>query len=474
MEMREQVEGAVHFMKQLRSGGSAVAASGTLLAGAAGIMLLLIGGSALGQDEAMQRINPRMGPPIAIDAAAVDAAGIRRIESKYLVLYTDLPDEQADQFPGLFDQAVPQWCERFDVSVGKTRSWRLSAFLMRDRERFRMAGLLPDDLPDFPTGYNRGHHFWIVEQPGNYYTRHLLLHEGTHAFMQWFLGGSGPAWYSEGTAELLGLHRIDGEGQLALGFPVASREECEFWERPAVIQRAVAAGNRRTLGEVLDMGPLVFDDLEGYAWSWAACEFLSGHPLSSRSFSAARGRADDVTPQFNLKLRRALRDEWPGLERDWRLFVEDMEYALTAERSRLTAALPISGENDAAQFTLECDHGWQSTGIRIEAGKKIQIEPSGRFTVAVIQQADEEKKWPCEAGGITLEYWRGRPLGILLAGVLVDSGERSAVAEVQQCTAIGTGGELEFTVDGELLLRINENPARMNDNEGNLTVRVRQ
>ena len=54
-----------------------------------------------------------------------------------------------------------------------------------------------------------GREFWLFDQPTDYYVRHLLLHEGTHVFMVSFLGGCGPGWYMEGTAELLGTHRLD-------------------------------------------------------------------------------------------------------------------------------------------------------------------------------------------------------------------------------------------------------------------------
>ena len=49
-----------------------------------------------------------------------------------------------------------------------------------------------------------GAELWLHDQPTAYYRRHLLLHEGTHVFMASFLGGCGPGWYMEGTAELFG------------------------------------------------------------------------------------------------------------------------------------------------------------------------------------------------------------------------------------------------------------------------------
>ena len=69
--------------------------------------------------------------------------------------------------------------------------------------------------------------FWLYDQPTAYYRRHLMLHEGTHVFMVSFLGGCGPGWYMEGTAELFGTHRLDEQsGQLTLRIMPRSREKC--------------------------------------------------------------------------------------------------------------------------------------------------------------------------------------------------------------------------------------------------------
>ena len=50
-------------------------------------------------------------PPVRVDEGRVRAAGIRKLSSKRLTLYTDLPPEASvEELPGIFDQAFPQWC----------------------------------------------------------------------------------------------------------------------------------------------------------------------------------------------------------------------------------------------------------------------------------------------------------------------------------------------------------------------------
>ena len=88
---------------------------------------------------------------------------------------------------------------------------------MKSRERFESAGLVSPELPQFPNGWAQGDQLWFFDQTSVYYRRHLLLHEGTHAFMAALASGTGPPWFSEGMAELLATHRWQ-DGQLTLNF----------------------------------------------------------------------------------------------------------------------------------------------------------------------------------------------------------------------------------------------------------------
>ena len=178
---------------------------------------------------AMQKINPRQRAPLAIENGRLEAHNIRSEVSDHLWLMTDINgEEQVDDLNQVFDAAVPHWCEYFGIDVRKAAKWRMRGMVIADRERFVDAGLFPDSLPEFPTGYQLGHEMWIYLQPGDYYTRHLLLHEGTHAFMQWFLDGVGAPWYSEGMAELLGLHSWQ-QGTLKMNFRLTARRQAAYW-----------------------------------------------------------------------------------------------------------------------------------------------------------------------------------------------------------------------------------------------------
>lgn len=447
----------------------------------AALLLLWIPTQLRGQglwQRQMKSINSNIKSPFEIDDERVKAAGIRKLSGKYITLYTDVPeDPMIEELTTVFENAIPQWCEAFQVPAEITRGWKLRGFLISDSdqlEKFRIAGLLPAQLPDFKAGYQQDHNLWFFLQPGQYYTRHLLLHEGTHAFMQWFRNGYGPAWYSEGMAELYGVHQWKDE-QLKLAHRLGSRSEADYWGRVKRIKDESVPSKRLTLTDILAIPPAAFKDVRYYAWTWAGCKFLREHPYSKNEFANLNDRCHWEYTKFNRFLMSNLKQHWPDLERDWLIYINEMEYGFEVKRSALEPIKKLESNDPARSlYKLKVDHGWQRTEIRMRKGDRIWISASGRFQVGQSNEQGKTTPWPCEANGITLEYYRGRPLGILLAGNL-DPDKTAPDDQVRGLlnpVSIGNGSEFTATNDGFLCLRINESPSRMDDNDGTLEVSV--
>src|SRR3954451_22664007 len=88
-----------------------------------------------------------------VDEARAQSAGIRKLTSKHLVLYTDAPSSHAvDRLPVDFDKAVPQWANYFAINPAKTADWQPRAFLVADQRRFAALGLLPPGHEEFENG----------------------------------------------------------------------------------------------------------------------------------------------------------------------------------------------------------------------------------------------------------------------------------------------------------------------------------
>lgn len=457
-------------------------------------------------------------PPDELTAAAerkLDQLGIRRIDGRHLTLYTDLPaDEAIDSLPALFDQAVGPWCEYFDVKPRRVESWRVRGCLMKDREKFREAGLTPKSNPDFRNGYSTAYRLWVMDQPTAYYRRHLLLHEGTHAFMYETLGGCGPGWHMEGMAETLATHRL-AEGHLQLGVMPRRREEVPMLGRIKLVQDAVKANGVKPISAVLQIDNSRPLENDAYAWSWALVKFLDTHPRYRGRFRSLREQAPER--DFTERFRRLFADDWLDLTDEWRLFAGTLTHGHDIERTAVAFGAGTPLDRRAVTLRLRSDRSWQSSGVRLAAGKTYRIEAKGRFQIA-----RTTKVWWCEPGGVTIRYYAGAPLGVLQAAVRPVWRERSGIggqtsevggrrpevggqesgvggqgaqdsagAEVPgqgraeggaeragedwilRPVTIGLGATITPEYDGTLYLRVNDSPAELGDNVGEMVVTIR-
>jgi hypothetical protein len=400
----------------------------------------------------------------------VASSDIRKLTSRHLLLYTDLAaDAEIEKLPAVFDQAVPQWAEYFGIVPAKTRDWQASAFLIGERRRFDALGLMPPGNEQFVNGISMGSQLWLYDQPTPYYRRHLLLHEGTHAFMVSFLGGCGPGWYMEGTAELMATHRLDEEtGRLTLRIMPQSRAEVPMLGRIKLVRDAVAAGRPLAFPAVMRIDNRQQLENESYAWTWAAAKFLDAHPRYHDRFRKLRNHV--LEAGFNTIVEREYEADWPDLMAEWQAFVATLDHGYDFERMAIDFSRGKPLGSQAARATIRAERGWQSSGVWLEAGKSYRASAAGRYQIAVDQKDGAKHPWPCEPGGVTIEYHDGRPLGILL-GAIVDPSDLAREAFAAPI-GIGLHATIEPAASGTLYLRVNDSPAALDDNRGTLTVSI--
>lgn len=409
----------------------------------------------------------RLHPEIAkrkIDDAAAAAEGIRKLASKRLVLYTDLPpSEPVDELPAVFDLAFPQWCEYFNIPAERHADWSMNGFLIADRPRFVRSGLIPEGLPAFKNGYTFNFEFWIYEKETDYYRRHLLLHEGTHGFMLTLLGSCGPPWYMEGLAELLATHRW-ADGELTLGVMPRSREEVPGWGRTRLIQDAFAARQALSLRSVLNYGYEAHQDNAAYAWSWGAVTLLDGDPRWHDRFRTLYRHV--LSPRFQDEFYALFGEDWPTIAEEWQVFVADLEYGYDVARTAIDLAPGRPLAAGGAQVAVEADRGWQNSGVAIAPGASVRLTASGRYQVA-----DRPQIWWCEPGGVSIRYYRGRPLGMLLAAIRPD-GALEGMSALLRPMPVGLAASLASESGGTLYFKINDSAGELDDNAGQLSVRI--
>ncbi len=394
-------------------------------------------------------------------------AELRRLEGKHLTLWTDLPaGPEVDRLPEYFDQAYPLYCDFFGVDSKKHEAWHMVGYVMKDRNRFVRNGMLPHALPKFEHGFTAGNRLWVVDQPSDYYRRHLLLHEGVHGFCLALFDWCGPPWFMEGLAELLATHRIENGRIILNSFP-AERESVPMWGRIKLVQDAFREKRALTLERVLAFGPSAHLDTTAYAWSWAAAAFLEAHPAYHDAF---RRSIDDFKRRKDPteRLKTELRDEWNALAAEWKVFVQSLEYGhdIASTAIDFSPGKPLAGE--PREVLVRADRGWQNSGIRLASGRPVILSARGRFIVA-----RTTAPWPCEPPGVTLRYYQGRPLGILLAAVVPDDpgdNPNSLLFPYE----VGTGATIRPEVAGTLLFKINDCAGELHDNMGEVTVTVRR
>lgn len=466
----------------------------------AAALLILLGSAALAQPPEYERSGRSLAdllevddgpgnfvpgmPRATIDEAKASAAGIRKIAGRRLILFTDLPyDPEIEQLPEVFEQAFPAWCEYFGIDPKVHPTWHMTGFLMKDGDRFRRAGLLPAMLPAFKNGFAVNYDLWLYEQPTAYYRRHLLLHEGTHGFMNTVLRSCGPPWYMEGMAELLGTHRWK-DGQLALGVIPKSRDDVPMWGRVRKIQDLFVQDQALSFDQVVGFRVSAHQHNEAYAWSWAIAAFLDHHPRYRDRFRAMSRSVE--ARDFNQKFRQMIADDWEHVSEEWQLFVAGIEYGYDVPRMAIDFSPGAAPEPKWNVARVDSEVGWQNSGFRLEAGTNYEIRARGRYEIArgpasrASATTDDktpvapatEPIWWCEPGGVTIRYYRGLPLGMLVAAVRPEQPTAKA-SPLLEPLSVGLGTVLRPKLSGTLFLRINDSAAELAENAGGLDVAIR-
>ena len=447
------------------------------------------------------RQSPCAAPPAVFAAAIVVAlaaraglpespadtarrAGLRVLEGRHLTLATDRPPRAGDgveDLPRLFDDAFAAWCRHAGLDPAAHAEWRALGCLMTDREPFRAAGLLPANgvLPDFANGFCAGGRFWMMDQSSPDYRRHLLLHEGVHAFMITLRSAAdAPPWYAEGIAEYLATHRLDedsaGDAQFVATPIPARRSDVEQLGRIEQLQALRVAGRTPLLADVFAQPPQAHRTLDAYAASWAAVAMLANHPAHRAAFAAAeRGPLDGG---FTARLAAAPGWDADRAGRDFAAFLADLDYGYEFSRSTIdwSPGKPLTGR---VEIAVAAGRGWQNSGWSLAQGQRSSFAATSRVTVGPASACRADRKdavapsvriLESTPDGITLRWDRGRPIGRLLVAQWIDPGDGSSPAF--RVLAEGAGGTFTAAADGPVYLKVNEAPGDLADNEGEFHV----
>jgi hypothetical protein len=156
-------------------------------------------------------------------------------------------------------------------------------------------------------------------------------------------------------------------------------------------------------------------------------------------------------------------NDWAELPAEWEAFVAELDYGYDIPTMALVHAESAPVEQASRRSTIVANRGWQSAGWVLRAGVTYRVEASGRY-----QLTRDGETWPCEPGGVTIEYHEGAPVGALL-GALVDTDGGTTFATPR---VVGLGTTVRAPRDAALYLRVNDAARRVAKNVGKLEVRI--
>jgi hypothetical protein len=211
-------------------------------------------------------------------------------------------------------------------------------------------------------------------------------------------------------------------------------------------------------------------DVEAYAWSWAAVIFLKNHPDTSKAFAEMLQQKKMTSDQtITRALLRKLQGQWPQIRREWNAMLTELEYGYDPGRGMLAMTrIPKSIGDTPVTLKLAVDRSWQTPGVKVAEGDTITITTSGEFSVC-----DKPKPWRCQADGVTLEYYRSEPLGKLMM-TLASSFDEEQFSQPIEVIPVGEHSEYTAKQAGELHFRINESNGGLSDNAGVVTIKVQK
>lgn len=411
-----------------------------------------------------------------LNAEELLSHGLRIVESRHLILVTDLPQESVAELPRLADALFAN----LELRLGKLppniagTEFQVTGFLMDARDRFKQAGVLPPEEFTIRHGRHLGYQFWINNQPADYYRRHLLLHEFVHCFMmcEYGMNDIPPLWYTEGVAEYFATHRLQTDvTKSEFGILPASGEGFEGWHRIAEVRRHFNQEPSAT-GELADIISLqtvmhppetTFMEDSHYAHAWALVWLINHHPELQPEFAAlATCRTQQ---QFNDAMAKIPAQTLQQMKQIWPLYLDGLTEA-EISNVRFPSLKEVSSQQSPGtntlpqEFSMDPGQQWASTGIELTAGQNIMIECKGQF---VVKQTT--KPWISEPNGITVDYVRGRPLGEAIAAIVSPDGTKTT-----RHIPIGASRILQSPIDGILWLQINDGWANRADNEGKVSI----
>lgn len=162
---------------------------------------------------------------------SVDNNGATIATTPHYELYSEIDDPQTETIARMLEASWQAFGDYFHIDPILAAGQKQRVKLFVDYDSWQ-AGMIADGIVNPPT--NAGGYFdpgtraaYLYQQPTQYYTRVLVLHEAAHQFhlLGRAKGHSPPSWYVEGIAEHISRHDWDGSCVRLGALPLLSQED---------------------------------------------------------------------------------------------------------------------------------------------------------------------------------------------------------------------------------------------------------
>lgn len=162
--------------------------------------------------QALDRENQRRKKILEEEAKHLQFADGWKIETAHFKVQGNCPKEILEDLGALLEEYYSVMNARIGMKASPTlQRKKMSLNIFRDRDAYMREGGAPAGTGGYFSNYQESLNlYYDFEDPG--YTRHVLLHEGTHLLT--YLSNpkfDPPSWINEGMAEYFGSSKITGD-----------------------------------------------------------------------------------------------------------------------------------------------------------------------------------------------------------------------------------------------------------------------
>ena len=209
----------------------------------------------------------------AFAAAPVFPKNLKKYQSQYYDIYTDVAPEEAREVVLRMTKMAEEYHARTQNLFRGQMHDRLPFYLFSDADAYYAAGALPGSGGVFIVDQSGARLMAIATRDQNGHLGgsmwHTIQHEGFHQFVYYVVRGPIPPWVNEGMAEFFGEGIFTGDGMITGVIPPG---------RCRAVKQQIKEGTFVSLQRMMRMSQAMWNlklQSANYDQAWSMCQFLA-------------------------------------------------------------------------------------------------------------------------------------------------------------------------------------------------------